>query len=77
MRYQQIKRLAAEHPVAGLGQMPAVSRSGYYDWRERGSSRRQQEDAQLAGELEQALLKVGKPMAGHGSPIVFAKRATT
>ena len=54
MRYQQIKRLADEHAVAVLCEMLAVSRSGYYDWRERGPSRRQAEDAQLVGELQDA-----------------------
>src|ERR1700744_5723557 len=54
MRYQQIKRLADEHAVAVLCEMLAVSPSGYYDWRDRGPSRRQEEDAQLVGELKQA-----------------------
>jgi len=69
MRYQQIKRLAAEHPVAVLCQMLAVSRSGYYDWRDRGPSRRQEEDAQLVGKLKQAFAQsrqtYGRPRLTH------------
>ena len=53
-RYQQIERLAAEHAVVVLCSLLAVSRSGYYDWRGRGPSRRQQEDARLTRELKNA-----------------------
>ncbi len=47
-RYALIQRLAAEHPVTGLCALLAVRRSGYYAWRGRGPSPRQQEDARLA-----------------------------
>jgi putative transposase len=56
-RYQQIERLATEHPVAMLCVLLAVSRSGYYDWRGRGPSRRQQEDARLTRELQNAFIQ--------------------
>ena len=51
-RYQQIERLACEHPVGVLCGLLKVSRSGYYNWRGRGPSRRQQEDAQIIEELQ-------------------------
>lgn len=51
-RYQQIEQLATVHPVAVLCGVLAVSRSGYYDWRGRGPSRRHQEDARLTRELQ-------------------------
>jgi len=51
-RYTQIQELATTHPIAGLCLLLAVSRSGYYDWRRRTPSRRQQEDARLTQELQ-------------------------
>lgn len=51
-RYGQIQRLESEHPVTVLCQVLAVSRSGYYDWRERCPSRRQEEDARISGKLK-------------------------
>ncbi len=53
-RYQQVKQLAAGHPVGLLCRLLAVSRSGYYHWRGRVPGPRQQEDAQLTRELLQA-----------------------
>ena len=47
-RYAHIQRLAAEHPVTELCALLAVRRGGYYAWRGRGPSPRQQEDARLA-----------------------------
>ena len=68
-RYQQIELLAAEHPVAVLCAVLAVSRSGYYDWRGRGPSRRQQEDARLTGQLQNAFAHsrqtYGRPRLTH------------
>lgn len=53
-RYEQIQRLEPQHAVALLCRLLAVSRSGYYEWRGRSPSRRQQEDAQLMRELLKA-----------------------
>ncbi len=51
-RYAQIQQLAAEHPVTMLCALLGVSRSGYYDWRDRRPGPRQQEDARLAPQIE-------------------------
>lgn len=68
-RYRQIDQLAAEHPVTVLCHLLAVSRSGYYDWRGRVPSRRQQEDAQLTRELQDAFDRsrqtYGRPRLTH------------
>jgi putative transposase len=53
-RYQQVDRLTMEHPVGLLCRLLAVSRSGYYHWRGRVPSQRQQQDAQLTQELLRA-----------------------
>lgn len=64
-RYREIQQLATAHPVAVLCPLLGVSRSGYYDWRERAPSRRQCEDAQLIVELkaafEQSRRTYGRP----------------
>ena len=51
-RYQQIERLAGDHPVAQLCDLLSVARSGYYAWRDHEPSARQREDAQLGDQLE-------------------------
>ena len=51
-RYAHIEQLAAEHSVSMLCSLLGVSRSGYYDWRDREPSPRQQEDARLARQIE-------------------------
>ena len=56
-RYAQIQQLAAEHPVRMLCDLLGVSRSGYYEWRDRGPGRRQQEDARLAPQIEALFIK--------------------
>jgi transposase InsO family protein len=53
-RYRQIQRLGEEHAVSVLCQLLTVSRSGYYTWRRPTPSPRQQEDARLRQELQQA-----------------------
>ena len=53
-RYTHIQQLAPAHAVTGLCALLEVSCSGYYDWRGRGPSPRQQEDARLAEQLEAA-----------------------
>ena len=64
-RYVQVQRLAAEHSISVLCGVLAVSRSGYYEWRGRGPSRRQQEDARLMQELESAFTE---SRATYGRP---------
>lgn len=68
-RYQQVQQLATEHPVNVLCALLAVSRSGYYNWRSRGPSRRQREDARLTRELERAFAQsrgtYGRPRLTH------------
>jgi len=56
-RYGQIQQLAAEHPVRMLCALLGVSRSGYYDWRDRGLGPRQQEDARLAPQIAALFLE--------------------
>lgn len=56
-RYAQIQQLAAEHSVRMLCALLEVSPSGYYDWRDRGPGRRQQEDARLAPQIEALFVK--------------------
>jgi putative transposase len=56
-RYGHIQQLAAEHPVRMLCGLLGVSRSGYYEWRDRGPSRRQQEDARLAPQIEAVFIE--------------------
>lgn len=55
-RYRQIQRLESQHAVLALCQLLTVSRSGYYDWRRRAPSPRQQEDARLLLELQHTFL---------------------
>lgn len=45
--YQFIKDHSSEFPVEKMCLYLAVSRSGYYDWKDRGPSKREQEDAEL------------------------------
>lgn len=68
-RYTQVQKLAATHPIAVLCVLLAVSRSGYYDWRRRAPSRRQQEDARLTQELKSVFAQsrgtYGRPRLTH------------
>jgi putative transposase len=64
-KYQQVQRLAPEHSIRVLCDMLAVSRSGYHDWRGRGPSPRQQEDARLMRELKKAFIE---SRATYGRP---------
>ena len=68
-RYCQVKRLEGQHSVKMLCHMLAVSRSGYYDWRGRCPSRRQEVDAQICGKLkaifEQSRRTYGRPRLAH------------
>jgi transposase InsO family protein len=52
MKFKIVADLAARYPVKALCQMLQVSRSGYYAWRKRGPSRRQQENEQLLVQIK-------------------------
>ena len=56
-RYREITQLEPGHPVGLLCALLQVSRSGYYAWRRRTPSPRQQEDAQLIQELRLTFLR--------------------
>jgi transposase InsO family protein len=64
-RYRQIQRLEAQHALSVLCPLLTVSRSGYYAWRRRTPSPRQQEDARLLQELHQAF---GRAHRAYGRP---------
>lgn len=51
MKFNIISELATRYPIKALCQKLQVSRSGYYAWRKRGPSRRQQENEQLVVEI--------------------------
>lgn len=47
-----IQELAVEYPVGACCEQLEVSRSGYHAWRDRGSSKRQQENHELAKQIK-------------------------
>ncbi|EKP95542.1 transposase [Thermaerobacter subterraneus DSM 13965] len=49
--FRFIEQEKAHHPVATLCRVLGVSTSGYYAWRQRGASRRSQEDADLSQQI--------------------------
>ena len=49
--YKLIDAERASFPVAVLCKVLSVSRSGYYDWRDRPPSRRSQQDATLTAKI--------------------------
>lgn len=49
MRYECIDRRRSEYPVQMMCQALRVSRSGYYAWRSRPASEREQRDRELSG----------------------------
>jgi putative transposase len=64
-RYQRIQTMEGEHPVSELCTALTVSRSGYYAWREREPSTRQQANARLLGEMQ--TIRQGEEVC-YGSP---------
>ncbi len=52
-RYRLIDAEKATHPVSMLCRVLKVSRSGYYDWRDRPSSRRDRENATLTEKIRE------------------------
>lgn len=51
MKYAFIGREAARHSIARLCRVMAVSRSGYYGWRDRGPGRRSADDKRLLSHI--------------------------
>ena len=64
-RYQRIQTLEKEYPMTELCAAFEVSRSGYYDWRERKPSARQAANARLLEEIQ--LIRQGEAVC-YGSP---------
>lgn len=64
-RYQRMEAMSADYPMTALCEAFAMSRSGYYAWRERSPSPRQQANARLVEEIK--LLRRGVE-ACYGSP---------
>jgi putative transposase len=57
--------MKGEHPVGVLCESLAVSRSGYYRWKKRRPTKRQQEDARLADQIAAAH---GRSRKNYGAP---------
>jgi len=53
VKYAFIETEAGNHAVARLCRVMNVSRSGYYDWRRRGESRRAVDDRRLLGYIQE------------------------
>jgi putative transposase len=51
MKYQMVERLRAQYSVQSLCRVLDVARSGYYAWRKRAPSLREQADVQLKQEI--------------------------
>lgn len=64
-RYQRIEEMQADYPLNELCEAFAVSRSGYYAWRTRTPSARQQANALLVAQMER--LRQGHEVC-YGSP---------
>ena len=64
-RYQRLQTMAADYPLRELCLAFGVSRSGYYAWRKRAPSSRQQANARLLEEMQ--TLRQGEE-ACYGSP---------
>ena len=65
MRYEVIESHRDEFPVTLLCEVLDVSTSGYYDWRKRPPSKRQQEDEALLDKIEDIHVKSRET---YGSP---------
>ena len=68
--YRLIGAEKASYPVSVLCKTLRVSRSGYYDWRDRPPSRRSREDAALTGKIRQIHERSRET---YGSPRVHAE----
>lgn len=64
-RYQRIQTMEKEYSLSELCAAFEVSRSGYYDWRERKPSARQQANARLVEQIQ--IIRQGEAVC-YGSP---------
>ena len=70
MTFRLIEAEKAQHPVSLLCSVLGVTRAGYYAWRQRGSSRRALDDAELASVIGRVF--VGS-LETYGAPRVHAE----
>ena len=70
MRFQFIKSLHLQHPIAILCRLLGVSRSGFYAWRERTPSERRRRDRSLKEKIAAVWERSGRI---YGSPRVHAE----
>jgi putative transposase len=68
--YHLIKAERTSFPVQLMCRMLGVSRSGYYDWRDRPPSRRSRENAALTGKIREIHRRSRET---YGSPRVHAE----
>lgn len=69
MKYQFVSAHVHDYPVVAMCRVLEVAQSGYYAWKKRQPSARQQEDERLSGLIQQAFTR-GR--AVYGSPRVHA-----
>lgn len=78
MKYQAIDELRSQYPLPSMCRMLGVSTSGYYGWRSRTPSLRQQQEARLEVEIRAAHRRtretygrerLQKELAAHGVQI--------
>lgn len=69
-RFRLIDAERASFPVSALCKVLGVSRSGYYDWKDRPPSLRSQEDAALTGKIREIHQRSRET---YGSPRVHAE----
>ena len=70
MRFVFVDEEKAYYPTSLLCRVLQVSRSGYYAWRQRGTSRRAQADAELSGEIATAHERSRRT---YGAPRIHAE----
>jgi putative transposase len=68
-KYQFIRDQASQYAVATLCRVLGVSRSGYYAWRSRAESRRQQENRSLVERIQASYMRSRRT---YGSPRIHA-----
>lgn len=68
--YKLIDAEKASYPISVLCRILRVSRSGYYDWRDRAPSKREQEDQEITGKIHEIHRRSRET---YGSPRVHAE----